>query len=78
MAASSATQQAAHAAAERQLVERLREAQEAARAATESERTLKVTHLHARFLALLMSNLVPASSRATSAKIPHLIWDVQR
>ncbi len=42
MAASSAAQQAAHAAAERQLVERLREAEEAARAATDSERTLKV------------------------------------
>ncbi|EIE21880.1 hypothetical protein COCSUDRAFT_47970 [Coccomyxa subellipsoidea C-169] len=41
MAASSAAQQAAHAAAERQLVERLREAEEAARAATDSERTLK-------------------------------------
>ncbi len=45
MAASAAAQQASHAVAERQLVDRLREAEEAARAATESERTLKVRHL---------------------------------
>ena len=79
MAASSAAQQAAHAAAERHLVERLREAEEAARAATESERTLKVRHLHAPSLALLMSNnLVPASYRATPFKTPHLIRDVRQ
>ncbi|BDA46997.1 probable TATA element modulatory factor [Coccomyxa sp. Obi] len=41
MAASLAAQQAAHAATERQLMQRLREAEEAARAAVESERNLK-------------------------------------
>ncbi len=46
MAASLAAQQAAHAATERQLIQRLREAEEAARAAVESERNLKVRPQH--------------------------------
>lgn len=46
MAASLAAQQAAHAAMERQLMQRLREAEEAGRAAVESERNLKVRPQH--------------------------------
>lgn len=42
MAASLAAQQAAHAATERQLVQRLREAEEAGLAAVESQRNFKV------------------------------------
>lgn len=42
MAASAAAQQAAHAATERELVERLQSAEAAARQFSEAERTLKV------------------------------------